>query len=379
MMPKSTNQKLKILYLMRMLEERTDDAHVLTLAEIQESLASLGISAERKSLYDDMEALRTFGIPVERRGGKDGGYYIAERTFQLPELKLLVDAVQSSKFITKKKSTELIAKIASFTSTYEARQLDRQVFVTGRVKTDNEQVYYNVDNLHRAISSNRAVTFQYFEWNTDKEKILRHGGALYTVSPFALTWDNENYYLVAYDHMKKMIHHYRVDKMLRITVTDTPREGKELFDDFDMALYSREVFGMFGGRQEIVTLDCDNSLIGVVIDRFGEDLTIIKKQNSFEIHQRVMVSSQFYSWVFGFGGKMRILSPAPWSRGSASTLRTSGGHRGDSPAKRPGALPVSPRNRVPKQRQKPAQNVGSLVGSIGNKIRHKNLKAFFFE
>lgn len=232
-MPKSTNQKLKILYLMRMLEERTDDAHVLTLAEIQESLASLGIRAERKSLYDDMEALRTFGIPVERRGGKDGGYYIAERTFQLPELKLLVDAVQSSKFITKKKSTELIAKIASFTSTYEARQLDRQVFVTGRVKTDNEQVYYNVDNLHRAISSNRAVTFQYFEWNTDKEKILRHGGALYTVSPFALTWDNENYYLVAYDHMKKMIHHYRVDKMLRITVTDTPREGKELFDDFD--------------------------------------------------------------------------------------------------------------------------------------------------
>lgn len=311
MMPKSTNQKLKILYLMRMLEERTDDAHVLTLAEIQETLASLGISAERKSLYDDMEALRTFGIPVERRGGKDGGYYIAERTFQLPELKLLVDAVQSSKFITKKKSTELIAKIASFTSTYEARQLDRQVFVTGRVKTDNEQVYYNVDNLHRAISSNRAVTFQYFEWNTDKEKILRHGGALYTVSPFALTWDNENYYLVAYDHMKKMIHHYRVDKMLRITVTDTPREGKELFDDFDMALYSREVFGMFGGRQEIVTLDCDNSLIGVVIDRFGEDLTIIKKQSSFEIHQRVMVSSQFYSWVFGFGGKMRILSPAP--------------------------------------------------------------------
>ena len=309
-MPKQANQKMKILYLMQILQKHTDAEHVMTLPQLQEALEGFGISAERKSLYDDMEALRLFGIPVERKGGKEGGYFIADREFQLPELKLLVDAVQSSKFITKKKSTELIGKIASFTSEYEARQLDRQVFVTGRVKTDNEQVYYNVDNLHRAISVNRAVTFQYFEWNTDKEKVLRHGGALYTVSPFALTWDSENYYLIAYDHMKGQIHHYRVDKMLRITVTGLPREGRELFDDFDMAMYSREVFGMFGGKQEIVTLECDNSLVGVVIDRFGEDLTILKKQDCFEIHPRVMVSPQFYSWVFGFGGKMRILSPA---------------------------------------------------------------------
>lgn len=309
-MAKGANQKLKLLYLMKILNERTDEEHILTIKQIIEMLEEYDVTAERKSLYDDFEALRFFGIDVESGGqGRNTGYFVAEREFQLPELKLLVDAVQSSKFITKKKSNELISKLASFASDYEKMQLDRQVFVSNRVKTPNEQAYYNVDNIHNAIAQNKQLTFKYYEWNEKKQKVLRHDGALYEISPWALTWDDENYYMIGYDAKADKIKHFRVDKMQSVTIDSKARLGAELFDNFDMAVYSKQAFGMFGGQLEKVTLECDNSLAGVIIDRFGDSTMFINDGDVFRVNVKVMVSNVFLSWVMGFGNKMKITSP----------------------------------------------------------------------
>lgn len=310
-MPKSPNQKMKILYLAKILSERTDAEHPMTMAELLRALSAYGVEAERKSLYDDFAALRTFGLEVETcQMGKSTGYYLDVREFELPELKLLVDAVAASKFITRKKSEELIGKLASLTSTHEARQLQREVYVANRGKTMNEKVYYIVDSLHRAILENSSITFRYYDWNSKKEKDFRHDGALYTVSPYALTWDDEKYYLIAYDHNAKSVRHYRVDKMDSVKLTGLMREGKELFDGVDMALYEKRCFGMFGGEVETVTLLCENSVAGAMIDRFGEEITMINRGDSFEIHVEVVVSPVFYSFIMSFGGRVRILAPA---------------------------------------------------------------------
>ena len=310
-MARSSNQKLKILYLMKIFLEKTDADHSLTLAEIIEELEKYDISAERKSLYDDIETLRTYGIDIETVRDTRVRYYVAGRLFELPELKLLVDAVQASKFITARKSGELIKKLESFSSTYEAMKLQRQVYVANRIKTMNESIYYNVDFIHSAINDNKKITFKYYEWTPEKEKKLRHGGALYRVSPWALTWDDEYYYMIAYDSGADLIKHYRVDKMVNIGITEEMREGSQMFDDFDMALYSKQVFGMFGGELTTVLLECDNSLAGVIIDRFGTDVTIMPGDEKFTASVRVMVSPTFISWALGFGGKLKILSPLP--------------------------------------------------------------------
>ena len=309
-MPKGANQKLKLLYLLKILTEQTDENHKLTIKEIIEQLDGYGVSAERKSIYDDFEALRIYGIDVESSAqGKNTGYFVAERTFQLPELKLLVDAVQSSKFITKKKSGELIHKLSGLASNYEKKQLDRQVYVSNRVKTPNEQAYYNVDSIHNAIANNKRLKFKYYEWTAKKEKVFRHDGALYEISPWALTWDDENYYMIGYDAKSDIIKHFRVDKMQSVTVEEQARLGEKHFENFDMAVYSKQAFGMFGGQIENVTLECDNSLAGVIIDRFGDEIMLINDGDVFRVNVKVMVSHVFLSWVMGFGGKMKIVSP----------------------------------------------------------------------
>lgn len=310
-MAKSSNQKLKILYLMKILLEKTDCEHALTLQEIIDELSKYDISAERKSLYDDIETLRTYGMDIETTRDTRVRYYVASRLFELPELKLLVDAVQSSKFITARKSSELIKKLESFSSTYEAMRLNRQVYVSNRVKTMNESIYYNVDFIHSAINGNKKISFKYYEWTPQKEKKLRHDGATYIVSPFALTWDDEYYYMIAYDSAVSKIKHYRVDKMVKIAISEDIREGAEVFSDFDMAVYSKQVFGMYGGELTTVLLECDNSLSGVIIDRFGTDITMLPKQDRFEASVKVMVSPTFISWALGFGSKLKILSPSP--------------------------------------------------------------------
>ncbi len=308
---KGTNQKLKLVYLIKILLERTDEEHSITMQEILEALECYDVSAERKSIYADIEAIRGLGIDVVGEPvGKTYHYHVAGHRFELAELKLLVDAIQSSKFITAKKSNELIKKLEGLASVHEAKQLQRQVYVSGRIKTMNESIYYNIDALHNAIAENRKICFQYFGWNVKKEMELRRGGKFYEISPWALSWDDENYYMIGYDAEESKIKHFRVDKMLKIRCMDAAREGRELFERFDMAAYSRKSFGMFGGEEEYVKLLCDNSLAGVIIDRFGKEVMMIPVDaEHFRVNVNVAVSGPFLGWIFALGDQVKIEGP----------------------------------------------------------------------
>lgn len=308
-MPKSSNQKLKLVYLARIFSENTDASHAMTLKELSEELAKYEIRAERKSLYDDIELLRVAGLDICVERSRQVKYYLGSRTFELAELKLLVDAVRSSKFITEKKSNSLVKKLEGLTSRYRAAQLHRQVTVGGSLKAENEEIFCNVDIIHRAIAENRKICFKYFEWTPYKRRELRHGGRLYRISPWALAWDDENYYMIGYDAEAATLKHYRVDKMLELYISEKGREGEKEFSALDMTQYSKQVFGMYGGELCNVRLSCDNSLAGVVIDRFGTDIVISNYDGRFELTAKVMLSPTFYSWVMGFGKKMRVLSP----------------------------------------------------------------------
>lgn len=308
-MAKSSEYKLKIIYILKFLMEETDAEHPMSTKVILEKLENVGIAAERKSVYDDIAALQRFGISIEHTRELGGGYYISERDFELPELKLLVDAVQSSKFITKHKSSLLIKKLSSLTDIHDGAKLNRQVYMAGRIKTMNESIYYNVDMIHTAINENVQITFKYFDWTPHKEKQFRHNSQTYRVSPWALCWEDENYYMLAYDAKAGMVKHFRVDKLSRISYTDFPREGAQCFKNFDLGQYSNQVFGMFRGELDTVTLKCHNSLAGVIIDRFGEDVSIFPKDDHFLCSVSVMVSNNFLSWVLQFGNKMQIVSP----------------------------------------------------------------------
>lgn len=315
-MARSSMQKQKLLYLQKILLEKTDENHGLTANEIKSALEAYGIKTERKSLYDDLKILETFGIDICRTRTSTVKYYVASRDFEMPELKLLVDAIQSSKFITHKKSLSLIKKLENLVSENDGKQLQRQVYVANRVKTINEKIYYNVDTIHNAISRNRQISFKYCMWQvnfgTDKKIVRteRRNGEAYLVSPWALCWDDENYYLIAYDANADMIKHYRVDKMESIEIVDYERDGGQNFEKFDIAGYTKGVFSMFGGEEADVRLSVDNDLIGVIVDRFGMDVFISKESDtSFVVSVKVMLSPQFYAWVFGLGDKVRILSP----------------------------------------------------------------------
>ena len=308
-MPRSANQKLKLLCLCRILWERTDEDHPLTVPELIQALEAWDIKAERKSIYDDMEALRTLGMDVQSRKGKSPGWFLGERTFQLAELKLLVDAVQSSKFITQRKSSELIRKLESQASVHQARQLQRQVYVDRRVKSMNESVYYTIDKLHTAIANRKAVTFKYFEYNVKKEKVFRREGKRYTVSPLGLIWDNENYYLVAFDHVNQEMRHYRVDKMADIVVTNLPRSGQEQYPNFQVASYGQKHFAMYSGKEMTVTLRGRQSMAGVVWDRFGQDIILVPDGEShFRVTLSLVMSPQFLGWLFALDG-IELVAP----------------------------------------------------------------------
>lgn len=312
-MAKLANQKLKLLQLNKFFLENTDENNTASMNEIVDYLATLGISAERKSLYDDFEQLRAFGTEVMSIKNKNGtGYYVADRLFEVSELKLLVDAVQVAKFITDKKSRALIKKLETLCSRHEAAELSRQVTIPGRIKSMNESIYYNVDKIHTAISSDKPITFKYFDYNEEKERVLRHDGELYRVSPYALTWDDENYYLIAFDHKDEIIKHYRVDKMLEISLCNGVRFGKKAFDERDVAMYSGKVFNMFGGKSTKVCLEFDKSLCGVVVDRFGKDVFMRKSENEGKVYVYcdVVVSPNFFGWLFSFGNKAKIATPA---------------------------------------------------------------------
>lgn len=309
-MAKSSNQKLKILYLMKMLLEKTDEENTMTINDMIAELKRYGITAERKSIYDDIEALRLYGIDIATRKTKTTDYFVANRVFELPELKLLVDAVQCSKFVTYKKSNALIKKIESLASSHQAALLHRQVYVTNRVKAINENIYYNVDRLHLAIAENKQVSFKYFDYDIKKEKRYRKNGELYFVSPYALSWDDENYYLITFSEKYNNFTHYRVDRMSNIEIVDQPRVMLSDNEQFNIADYSKKVFKMFGGEEETVKLKFDNSLVNAVIDRFGKDVTLDKvDENSFSVRINAAISSTFFAWLTQFGNKVKILSP----------------------------------------------------------------------
>ena len=303
--------KMKMLHLIRIFSQETDDEHALTLQEIIAKLAAVNITADRKTLYNDFEDLRQFGFDIiAQQRDRTTYYHLGEREFELPELKLLVDSVQAAKFITTRKSRELIRKLERYTSIYQAAQLQRQVYIAGRVKAMNESIYYNIDRLHSAINAGIQIRFQYGQWNLNKEMELRRGGDWYQVSPWALTWDDEKYYLVAYDADADMIKHYRVDKMLRIKALDEPRQGKKAFEAFDMALYSKSVFGMFTGEETTITLEAENHMVGVIIDRFGKDINLAPVSDThFQATVNVIASPQFIGWIVALGKSIRIVAP----------------------------------------------------------------------
>ncbi len=309
-MAKSSGQKLKLLYIIKFLSENTDEEHPASTSDIIAYLEANDIHSQRKSVYDDMEKLCDFGydiVQVHSRLG--GGYYMAGREFELAELKLLVDAVQSSRFLTTKKSRSLIGKLEQMAGKHNAGMLQRQVYVAGRIKTGNESIYYNIDTIHRAIQENHQITFQYLDWNLKKELVPRANSEK-QVSPWALIWQDENYYLAAYDDRDGVMKHYRVDKMGKTELRKEARAGMEQFAKVDLAAYTNQIFGMYGGEEAMVTMQFPDRLIGVVLDRFGREADIRQtEEGGFRIRARVTVSGQFFGWLAGIGRDAVIVSP----------------------------------------------------------------------
>lgn len=310
-MPKSENQKKKILILLKLLYEQSDENHPLSMKKILEALEEENITAERKSIYSDIETLRECGYDVELMPGKNGGYYLASREFELAELKVLVDAVCASRFITEKKSRELIRKITNLAGKHDANRLKREVYVVNRVKSENESILYNVDEIHHAIASNHQIMFQYLAYSINKQDNFRKGGALYEVSPIALTWNEEKYYLIAFDASSMQIKHYRVDRMKNIFLSEKLRDNGATEARFDLASYCNKTFGMFSGEEELVTISFPDSHIGIVLDRFGKEISMHRDgEERFRVSVRVQISGQFFGWITGLGADVKILSPS---------------------------------------------------------------------
>lgn len=304
-MPRAEGQKQKLLLLRELLLRETDEAHELTMPEILKRLKDAGIPSARQSVYRDLETLAESGLDVKYEAGR--GYYVASRGFELAELKLLVDAVQATRFLTEKKTMELIAKLEGLVSRYDAGKLHRQVAVTGRVKNMNESVFYNVDRIHGAIAENSQIRFRYFDWAVDGAKEFRPGE--YKASPIALCWAEENYYLIAGSDRHGLTH-YRVDKMQDIELTGEPRRFTKETRALDLASHTRSVFSMFSGEPRRLRLRFANRLSGVVFDRFGrESMLIPDGPDHFVFTAEIAVSPTFLGWLSGFGAEARILSP----------------------------------------------------------------------
>ena len=305
-MPKQEGQKTKLLALLHIFEQKTDENHLLNVPQLVELLEQQGILAERKSIYSDIDTLCALGYDIQLRRGRGGGYWMASRAFELSELKLLVDAVQASKVISARTSKKLIRKLEALCSEYEGTQLQRQVYVDGRPKADSRTLLYSIDALHTAISAGRLVQFRYKNNST------------WTVSPWQLAWEGGCYYLIAYQDEKDPanIRNYRVDRMSYVKVLDRPRRGKEAFAAFDLPSYLRKHFNMFGGPEYRVTLRCTADLEAAMRDRFGQDTLFLPEADwYFHFDVPVCVSDQFYGWVCGFGGKVEITSPAEVRQG----------------------------------------------------------------
>ena len=306
-MPKSDNQKLKILYILDYLQRNSHAAHPVRAVELMQMLEQRGILCERKTVYSDIAALQDYGVDIVSIPGKNGGYYIASRNFELPELKLLIDAVQSSRFLTEKKSRELIEKLCRECSVHEANLVRRDVLVSGRVKSMNETIYYNVDAIQEAISQNKQIRFRYFDWNLDGTRAYREKD--YTASPYGLCQDNENCYLLAYSH-RHGITSYRVDRMAEIQLAEESRVPCPELTGKHLVEHANRLFQMYSGEAVDVKMRFHRSLVNVVIDRFGRDILLIPDGDEhFVFTTSIAISPIFLSWIIGFGQKAKILHP----------------------------------------------------------------------
>ena len=310
-MAKGTNQKLKLMYLAKIFMQETDEDHGLSVRQLIAKLESYDVSAERKTIYSDINELQNYGMDIiSISSGKDCTYHLVSRDFELAELKLLVDSVQSAKFISEKKSNSLIKKLEALASKYEASQLHRQVLISGRVKSMNESTYYAVDDIHNAINQNKKIKFHYFNWNVDKKEELRHEGKLYKISPWHLRWDDEYYYLIGYDAETDSIRHYRVDKMKDISISDDTRTGQEQLAAFNPTAYTKKLFGMYSGNEVNVTLEGENAMVGIIVDRFGKDTPIRKLGDShFVAHIDAAISPQFLGWIVSLSPGIKLIGP----------------------------------------------------------------------
>ena len=307
-MPKSDNQKLKIFYILDYLQKNSHQDHPVRAAELLTMLEQQhNIVCERKTIYSDIAALQDYGVDIVSIPGKNGGYYIASRNFELPELKLLIDAVQSSRFLTEKKSRELIEKLCSQCSVYDARLMRRDVLVSGRVKSMNETIYYNVDAIQDAIAENRQITFRYFDYGLDGKRHYRNRN--YQASPYGLCQDHENCYLLAHSE-RHGVTSYRVDRMSDIRLLDDPRTPCPELTGKALTEHANRLFQMYAGEQTAVKLRFHRSLINAVIDRFGREVMLIPDgEEHFVFTAEVAVSPMFLSWVIGFGQNAKILYP----------------------------------------------------------------------
>lgn len=281
----------------------------MSMSEIIERLSGEGIPAERKSIYTDIEVLKDSGLDIELKKGRGGGYYVASRDFELAEVKLLADAVSASKFVTEKRSRGLLSKLEALVSEPQAGELKRQVVVTDRAKTENEAVVYAIDTIHGCIDRNARMSFCYMEWDDRKHRILRRGGKRYLVSPVFLLWDNENYYLVAYDEDGGQIRHYRVDKIVRAREEPNKISKEVIAYRKKRADYTRHTFGMYAGKDETVSVRIDASLINVFVDRFGTAIPLRADDGRYVARISVAVSPQFFGWMAGFRDRVEIVAP----------------------------------------------------------------------
>lgn len=309
-MAKSSNQKIKLLYLMQILEKETDEDHPLSRRQLEEMLADQGIRTERKSLYNDMDTLKNFGMDIRYKKEHPEGYYLASGRLYYKDLRLLIEVVQSSRFLTKEKADELTAALGKMTSRYRARELEKDFLVADRIRSMSESIYEKTDRIHTAISSDRQIMFKYYEWTVSKEIRLKKGGGSYRISPWILTWDEENCCLTGYDMEEKKPARFRVDRMLHIRLLDRKREDREFCDRFDEAGYTARTFGMSDGPEKTVRIRFHNSCAGDVIDRFGRNVPLSPDGSEhFIACVKVTAGEAFYGWITGFGRNAQILSP----------------------------------------------------------------------
>ena len=323
-MSKSARQKLKLLYLKDILLRETDEEHPLNAQDIIKRLEEYGIEAERKSIYNDIMSLADYGMDLLKLDGRSGGYFVGARDFELAELKLLVDAVQSSRFITAKKSDQLIKKLSALSSIYDEDKLQRQVYSVNRVKSGNESVLITIDTIHEAIQMKKAVSFSYMIWSTDKKLVPKHDGKFYSVSPAALIWDDEYYYLLGLDMDDGKRKNFRVDKIKGIERLERDAVSQETVD---IAEYSKKVFGMFSGEVSPVSIKVPDSKIGIFLDRFGTDISVVKLEDGFvRVHTEAAVSVQFFGWIASLGSDIEILGPEKVRSSYVSFLKESLGN-----------------------------------------------------